>query len=166
MSQQFLGTHIDAIYHTALVIDGIEYYFASGIQTCRAGTTHHGKPMEIIELGRTDLPIDVILEYLDSLKAIYTPEVHRVFVQTSTSLIPFTVLRPIRTQLQQLLPRFLHVPRWQGYTRSHHLASADSAQHAIWADAQTPDRSGDAPHHPSSSTNSRPATSIGDHQWP
>jgi len=79
MSQQFLGTHIDAIYHTALVIDGIEYYFASGIQTCRAGTTHHGKPMEIIELGRTDLPIDVILEYLDSLKAIYTPESYDLF---------------------------------------------------------------------------------------
>ncbi len=31
--------------------------------------------MEIIELGETDLPMEVILEYLESLKEIYTPEV-------------------------------------------------------------------------------------------
>ncbi len=31
--------------------------------------------MEIIPLGKTDLPLDVILEYLESLKQIYTAEV-------------------------------------------------------------------------------------------
>lgn len=92
MSQQFLGTHIDAVYHTAIVIDGIEYYFASGVQTCRAGTTHHGKPMEMIKLGRTDLPIEVILEYLESLKEIYTPEVQRVLSHRCLFLTPSTVI--------------------------------------------------------------------------
>jgi hypothetical protein len=48
MSRQFLGIQIDAVYHTSLVFDGIEYFFGQGIQTCRAGTTHHGKPMEIV----------------------------------------------------------------------------------------------------------------------
>jgi hypothetical protein len=31
--------------------------------------------MEVIELGRTALPMEVILEYLESLKEIYTAEV-------------------------------------------------------------------------------------------
>lgn len=75
MSQSFLGIQIDAVYHTSIVFGGIEYYFGQGVQTCRAGQTHHGRPMEIIKLGQTALPMEVILEYLESLKKIYTPEV-------------------------------------------------------------------------------------------
>ena len=45
------------------------------MQTSYPGATHHGKPMEVIPLGATYLPIEVILEYLESLKEIYTMEV-------------------------------------------------------------------------------------------
>lgn len=69
------GTQIDAIYHTSLVVDGVEYYFGQGIQTARPGSTHHGQPMERIHMGKTELPVDVIQEYLQSLASIYTPEV-------------------------------------------------------------------------------------------
>lgn len=31
-------------------------------------------------MGRTDLPMDVILEYLDSLRQVYTREVSQIFV--------------------------------------------------------------------------------------
>ena len=75
MSRQFLGTQIDAVYHTAIVFGGIEYYFGAGVQTTYPGATHHGRPMEIVKLGRTELPVEVILEYLESLKAVYTAEV-------------------------------------------------------------------------------------------
>lgn len=75
MSRQFLGIQIDAVYHTSIVLDGIEYFFGQGVQTCRAGATHHGQPMETINLGKTSLPIEVVLEYLESLKGIYTAEV-------------------------------------------------------------------------------------------
>jgi hypothetical protein len=75
MSRQFLGIQIDAVYHTSIVLEGIEYYFGQGVQTCRAGTTHHGRPMEVVKLGQTALPMEVILEYLESLKTIYTAEV-------------------------------------------------------------------------------------------
>ncbi|KAF5855515.1 hypothetical protein ETB97_009092, partial [Aspergillus alliaceus] len=40
------GTHMDAIYHTSIVLDGVEYYFGHGIQTSVPGSTHHGQPME------------------------------------------------------------------------------------------------------------------------
>ena len=75
MSRQFLGTQIDAVYHTAIVFGGIEYFFGAGVQTTYPGATHHGRPMEIVKLGRTELPLEVILEYLESLKAVYTAEV-------------------------------------------------------------------------------------------
>ena len=75
MSLTFLGTHIDAVYHTALVFGGIEYFFGAGVQQTYPGATHHGRPMEIIPLGKTDLPLEIILEYLDSLKEVYTVEV-------------------------------------------------------------------------------------------
>ena len=75
MSLSFLGTHIDAVYHTALVFGGIEYFFGAGVQRTYPGATHHGRPMEIIPLGKTDLPLEIILEYLDSLKEVYTVEV-------------------------------------------------------------------------------------------
>ncbi|KAI7017386.1 DUF862-domain-containing protein, partial [Hortaea werneckii] len=79
MSQQLLGFKIDAVYHTSLVFNGIEYFFGAGVQTCYAGTTHHGRPMEIESLGATHLPMETILEYLESLKQIYTPESYDLF---------------------------------------------------------------------------------------
>jgi hypothetical protein len=36
------------------------------------GTTHHGRPLEIIDIGETFLPLEVVVEYLDSLKSVYT----------------------------------------------------------------------------------------------
>ena len=75
MSAAFLGVQIDAVYHTAVVMEGIEYLYDGGIKTARPGMTHLGKPMRIIELGKTDLPMDVIMEYLESLKEIYTAQV-------------------------------------------------------------------------------------------
>ena len=75
MSMAFIGTQIDAVYHTSLVFSGVEYFFGAGIQTSVPGGTHHGRPMEIVPMGRTELPADIILEYVDSLRSIYTPEV-------------------------------------------------------------------------------------------
>ena len=75
MSRSLLGVHIEAVYHTSLVLGGVEYFFGGGVQTAYPSSTHHGKPMEIIPMGQTQLPVEVILEYLESLKAIYTMEV-------------------------------------------------------------------------------------------
>ena len=74
-SSALLGTYIDAVYHTSLVFDGVEYFFGAGVQTSYPRTTHHGQPMETIPLGQTQLPMEIILEYLDALKQVYTMEV-------------------------------------------------------------------------------------------
>ena len=75
MSRAWLGTQIDAVYHTSVVFNGIEYFFGAGVQSCSPGTTHHGRPMEIIPMGKTHLEMEIILEFLIELKSIYTPEV-------------------------------------------------------------------------------------------
>lgn len=79
MSGQLLGVQINAVYHTAIVFGGIEYFFGAGVQTTYPGATHHGRPMEVVKLGRTELPLEIILEYLESLKAVYTAEVRSTF---------------------------------------------------------------------------------------
>lgn len=83
MARQFslglLGTFIDAIYHTSIVLGGREYYYGQGIQFSIPGGTHHGNPMEKIHLGVTSLTDEIFLEYLDSLKPIYSPEAYDLF---------------------------------------------------------------------------------------
>ena len=80
MSAAFLGIQIEAIYHTAIVFEGLEILYDGGIKTTRPGTTHLGRPMKIIELGKTDLPMDVIMEYLESLKEVYTAQVCSLYI--------------------------------------------------------------------------------------
>lgn len=76
---------MDAIYHTSIVLNGLEYYFGQGIQTSAPGSTHHGQPMEVVKLGTTELPNDVIEEYMGSLATIYTPEVCITRLMTATT---------------------------------------------------------------------------------
>ncbi|KAL6709171.1 hypothetical protein ACN47E_001987 [Coniothyrium glycines] len=114
MSRQFLGIQIDAVYHTSIVLDGIEYYFGQGVQTCHAGTTHHGRPMEVVNLGQTALPIEVVLEYLESLKEIYTPESYDLFMHNcnnfSNDFAMFLVGQGIPKHITSLPQDVLNTP--------------------------------------------------------
>ena len=114
LSRQFLGTHIDAIYHTSIVIEGIEYYFGQGVHTCRAGATHHGRPMEIVKLGVTQLPIEIILEYLESLKEVYTAESYDLFLHNcnnfSNDFATFLVGKGIPEHITSLPQTVLDTP--------------------------------------------------------
>ena len=113
-SQQFLGTQIDAIYHTSIVLEGIEYFFGAGIQTSLAGATHHGRPFEIIPMGKTELPMEIILEYLESLKAIYTPESYDLFPKNcnnfSNDFSMFLVGKEIPPHITALPQTVLNTP--------------------------------------------------------
>ncbi|KAI1076075.1 P-loop containing nucleoside triphosphate hydrolase protein [Whalleya microplaca] len=79
MSMSFLGFQLDAVYHTSIELEGTEYVYDGGINTIRPGTSHLGQPLQRIHLGQTELPLEVILEYLDSLREIYTPEAYDLF---------------------------------------------------------------------------------------
>ncbi|RMZ71076.1 Desumoylating isopeptidase 1 [Pyrenophora seminiperda CCB06] len=83
-------------------------------KTCRAGATHHGQPMEIIKLGQTSLPMEVILEYLESLKTIYTPESYDLFMHNcnnfSNDFAMFLVGKDIPDHITSLPQTVLNTP--------------------------------------------------------
>ncbi|KAH6649125.1 PUL domain-containing protein [Truncatella angustata] len=79
MSMSLLGFQLDAIYHTSIELGGVEYVYDSGINTIRPGSSHLGRPLERLHLGKTDLPIEVIVEYVDSLRSIFTPAAYDLF---------------------------------------------------------------------------------------
>lgn len=75
ISASLLGTQIDAVYHTSIVIADVEYVYDGGIKTVKPGQTHLGPPMQVHSLGMTELPLDVIMDYLESMKSVFTPQV-------------------------------------------------------------------------------------------
>ncbi|KAI9149420.1 Desumoylating isopeptidase 1 [Paramyrothecium foliicola] len=79
MSMGLLGFQLDAIYHTSIELQGREYVYDGGIIAIRPGSSHLGQPMEKIHLGTTSLPMDVITEYLDSIRSIFTLEAYDLF---------------------------------------------------------------------------------------
>ncbi|KAK3905296.1 P-loop containing nucleoside triphosphate hydrolase protein [Staphylotrichum tortipilum] len=79
MSQGLLGFQLDAVYHTSIQLDGREYVYDGNIVAIRPGSSHLGQPMQKLHLGTTELPMDVIEEYLDSLREIYTVAAYDLF---------------------------------------------------------------------------------------
>ncbi|KAJ4255410.1 hypothetical protein NW762_009405 [Fusarium torreyae] len=79
MSMGMLGFQLDAIYHTSIELNGKEYVYDGGIIAIAPGSSHLGQPLERIHLGKTSLPMDIIEEFLDSLRPIFTLEAYDLF---------------------------------------------------------------------------------------
>lgn len=75
MSMGLLGFQLDAIYHTSIELQGREYVYDGGIISIVPGSSHLGQPLERLHLGKTELPMDVIGDYLESIRSIFTVEV-------------------------------------------------------------------------------------------
>src|SRR5579859_5881987 len=60
LSQNLIGQQIDGIWHTSVVCYGYEFYYGQGIfVTDRVGQTQYGTPVEIKDMGVTELPQEV-----------------------------------------------------------------------------------------------------------
>ncbi|EGR49293.1 uncharacterized protein TRIREDRAFT_121325 [Trichoderma reesei QM6a] len=79
MSMGLLGFQLDAIYHTSIELQGREYVYDGGIISIVPGTSHLGQPMERLYLGKTSLPMDVIEDYLESIRSVFTVEAYDLF---------------------------------------------------------------------------------------
>lgn len=75
MSMGLLGFQLDAIYHTSVELDGLEYVYDGNVVAITPGSSHLGRPIQRLHLGKTDLPMDVVQPYLESLRDIYTVQV-------------------------------------------------------------------------------------------
>ncbi|GLC39737.1 hypothetical protein PLESTM_000934700 [Pleodorina starrii] len=74
LSPMLLGRQVDAIYHTGVVVGGVEYFFGGGVQRCIAGQTPFGAPLRTVELGVTHIPKDVREEMLADLSTRFMPQ--------------------------------------------------------------------------------------------
>lgn len=108
------GTQIDAIYHTSLVFGGVEFYFGSGVQRAVPGSTHHGQPMQVISQGSSEIPMEVVEEYMASLAEIYTAESYDLFLHNCNNftqdLSIFLTGKEIPEHIRQLPQNVLDTP--------------------------------------------------------
>jgi len=70
--------------------------------------------MSVIQLGKTELPIDVVEEYIESLEEIYTAESYDLFLHNCNNftqdLAMFLVGKGIPDEIQSLPETFLNTP--------------------------------------------------------
>ncbi len=84
MARQFsfalLGKQLDAVYHTSIVMEGVEYVYDGGLTTMKAGTSHLGHPPEKKDLGKTRKSMHEILEHFEFLKHHYRSDVSNLIL--------------------------------------------------------------------------------------
>jgi hypothetical protein len=56
MSPMLLGKQIEGVWHTGVVVYGIEYYYGGGICTGQPEKTPYGHPVQVIDHGETEIP--------------------------------------------------------------------------------------------------------------
>ncbi|KAF9429789.1 hypothetical protein BGZ94_009483 [Podila epigama] len=78
MSLGLTGRQIDGIWHTSVVIFGREWWYGQGIMNAIPGTTMHGNPVEKIDMGETEIPEEVFMEFIDNLREIYTADAYHL----------------------------------------------------------------------------------------
>jgi hypothetical protein len=54
MSMGLLGFQLDAIYHTSIELNGLEYVYDGNVVAIRPGSSHLGQPMQRLHLGKTE----------------------------------------------------------------------------------------------------------------
>ncbi|GAA5909799.1 hypothetical protein JCM8208_005463 [Rhodotorula glutinis] len=73
------GRPVEGIWHTALVVHGMEIFYGQGISIVEPpGTTHHGQPKKRIPCGETHLDKATILEYVDAVRDSWTAEAYHL----------------------------------------------------------------------------------------
>merc|ERR1712166_1620346 len=76
MAKQFspmmVGKMIEAIYHSSIVVYGVEYFFGGGIQTGTPRQTPYGYPIKEIDMGETEIPQEMFADYLKEIDSKFT----------------------------------------------------------------------------------------------
>jgi hypothetical protein len=60
--------------HSSIVVYGKEVFYGQGIDTTAPGRSHHGAPLQIVDLGETAIDEETFGEYLDEMRDHYTAD--------------------------------------------------------------------------------------------
>ncbi|KAI0685795.1 PPPDE putative peptidase domain-containing protein [Cerioporus squamosus] len=74
LSRQLTGRQIDGIWHTSVVVFGKEVFYGQGISIVKPGQSHHGQPLQIIDMGETAIDEQTFDEYLAEIRDHYTAD--------------------------------------------------------------------------------------------
>ncbi|AWP17348.1 putative desumoylating isopeptidase 1-like [Scophthalmus maximus] len=116
LSSLMLGRQLDGIWHTAIVVHGKEYFFGGeGINSCSLGGTPLGEPDSIVDLGHTEVPADIFIEYLTSLaESTYRGDKYNLFEHNcntfSNELAQFLTDKKIPSYITDLPSDILSTP--------------------------------------------------------
>lgn len=75
MSQPLLGTHVEGIWHTGVVVFGYEYFYGGGLQKIPFGqfeTIHGMQPNKLLDLGDTSVTENELDVFSNSLRNRFT----------------------------------------------------------------------------------------------
>lgn len=113
-----LGLDIEGVWHTGISVYGKEIYFGQGIQILEAGKTHLGPPERVYDLGTTELPWDLIEEYVQNdLQEEWNAESYHLLQHNcnhfSEELAQFLTGHSIPEYIKQLAPQVAATPLGQ-----------------------------------------------------
>ncbi|KAH8114642.1 DUF862-domain-containing protein [Phellopilus nigrolimitatus] len=90
LSLQLTGKQIDGIWHTSVVVHGKEVFYGQGISTTKPGQSHHGKPLQVVDMGETAIDEDTFNDYLQEMNDVYTVDKTITHLSTDFNCNSFT----------------------------------------------------------------------------
>ncbi|TRM64171.1 PPPDE putative peptidase domain-containing protein [Schizophyllum amplum] len=114
LSLQLTGRQIDGIWHTSVVVFGKEIFYGQGIGITAPGRSHHGTPLQVIDIGETAIDEDTFDEYLQEMKQHYTADKYHLLDFNCNSftndVIGFLTGGAIPEHIKDLPSDFLSTP--------------------------------------------------------
>lgn len=111
LSLSLLGTHIQGVWHTSVVVYDLEICFGSGIQIFTPGQSYYGSPVQKITMGNTEIPYDLFDVYLKELHSVWTHDKYHLLENNcnhfSNDLMQFLVGKTIPDHITALPNDFL-----------------------------------------------------------
>lgn len=114
MSMGLVGKQIDGIWHTAVVVHSKEYCFGQGIEVMLPGHTRYGTPVDEIDMGLTEIPLDIFDEYIDTMRSVWTADKYHLLDNNcnsfSNEVCMFLIGKGIPAHITSLPAEFVNTP--------------------------------------------------------
>lgn len=117
MSLMLIGRHLEAIWHTGIVVYGKEYYFDGGVGIVHSspGGSHFGTPKRVETLGTTTKGEGEFLEWvkqrrLDTFGPTHYNLLNRNCNHFTQAAAQFLVERDIPSEIRDMIPTVLDTP--------------------------------------------------------
>ncbi|OCH87713.1 DUF862-domain-containing protein [Obba rivulosa] len=114
LSMPLTGKQIDGVWHTSVVVFGKEIFYGQGICITPPGQSHHGRPLQIVDMGETAIDEETFQEYLTEMRQHYTAEKYHLLDFNCNSFtndcIGFLTGESIPAWIKDLPSDFLSTP--------------------------------------------------------